>query len=103
VDYYPSEKLSSAVASLVGPEPIEERLRLASVSLLMLQHRPFDNTDDRDRYVAIMDKLMHRHEDSMSTDEARSLARETLALYESILKARARDALQREIMNDAQS
>ena len=57
VDYYPWEKLSSAVESLVGPEPIEERLRLASVSLLMLQHRPFDSTDDRDRYVAIMDKL----------------------------------------------
>jgi hypothetical protein len=103
VDYYPWEKLSSAVESLVGPEPIEERLRLASVSLLMLQHRPFDNTANRDSYVAIMDRLMHRDEDSMSTNEARSLAREILALHDSILTAQARDAVHGEMMNDAQS
>ena len=98
MDYYPWEKLSSAVTSLVGPEPIEERLRGASVSLLSLNRKPFDNTEDRQRYEAIMERLVtdvppEDRFSAMSRDEARSLATAISALYESIVRAQARDAL----------
>ena len=98
MDYYVLEKLAAAVRSLVGPEPVQERLRWAAVALLALDHKPFDNAGDLLRYTTVMEKLTSGEDEAadlraMSNVEARDLAREILEPHESSLAAWTRQEL----------
>jgi hypothetical protein len=91
---YAWEKLTQAVDSLTGVEPLQKRLVGAGIALMLLDPEQFHDDGERARWSSIMERLTARQDvanasegtfaataRTMSDDEARSLAREIRELH----------------------